>query len=95
MDIANLLLQLVSGGVGGHYANRSTPGPDGGGLGNILAGMIGGGIGTQAATVASGLGAAAVNAGDIGAIVAQFAGGGIGGAILSMIVGWLGRSFAR
>jgi hypothetical protein len=95
MDIANLLLQLVSGGIGGHMAGKSMGAPPSEGVGNLIAGMIGGGIGTQAAVAATGLGAAAVNAGDVGAIVAQLAGGGIGGAFVTMIVGWLRQAFAR
>lgn len=95
MDLANLALQLVSGAAGGHFMGKQTLSSNLGPLGNALTGAIGGGLGSQATAAATGLGAAMVNAGDIGAIVAQALGSGLGGGILTLLIGMLRQTFAR
>src|SRR5216684_9076453 len=90
--IVGLIIQLISGAVGGNIAGAALKQYDLGTLGNSIAGVIGGGVGAQiiGALVGGGAGAELAGAGglDIGAIVGQVAsGGGGGGAILLVIVG--------
>jgi hypothetical protein len=92
LDLLGLVLQLASGLVGGNLAGALFRSINMGFLGNSLAGIIGGGIGSQMVT--SSLGQAAAMAAatpDPGAILAQAAGGGIGGTVLMALVGVLNR----
>jgi len=98
MDIVSLLVQLVSGAVGGNVAGGLLRKMSLGVLGNSLAGIVGGGIGGQILNSVLGVGGAAggsiMDAG-IGAIISQIAGGGVGGGVVMVIVGLLRRMFAK
>jgi hypothetical protein len=88
--IVGLVIQLISGAVGGNIAAAALKQYDLGTLGNSIAGVIGGGVGAQIiGALAGGADAEVTGAGglDIGAIVGQAASGGVGGAILLVIVG--------
>jgi hypothetical protein len=90
MDITTLLIQLVSGALGGNaagtYAKDTTLGP----VGNSIAGAVGGGIGGQILTSLLGLGGTAAASGlDIGTIVSGFATGGIMGGLTALVIGYL------
>ena len=79
MDITSLLIQLVSGAVGGNIAGMGLKKYSMGTLGNSIAGILGGGIGAQIlgpliATAAEG-------------VLGDVASGTIGGALLMIIVG--------
>jgi hypothetical protein len=91
--IVGLIIQLISGAVGGNIAGAALKQFNLGTLGNSIAGVIGGGVGAQiiGALVGGGTGAEAVGASglDIGSIIGQIASGGVGGAILMAIVGWI------
>jgi hypothetical protein len=91
MNLVALIIQLVSGAVGGNVAGGLLKQYDLRVLGNSIAGIVGGGIGGQLLTMLLGSGATAAGAAagnmDIGSIVAQIAGGGVGGGILMIIVG--------
>lgn len=98
MDLVNLIIQLGSGLLGGNAAGATAKSLSLGTLGNSIAGLIGGGLGSQIFNSLLGITSAAVvtTAGgepDIGAVVAQVAGGGLGGALLTMIVGILKEIF--
>lgn len=96
MDIATLLLQLLSGAVGGNVAGSILKNISLGPLGNSLAGLLGGGLGGQ--ILASVLGLPPVTGAeglDIGALASQFAGGGVGGAIVMAIVGMIKNAMAK
>ena len=71
--IVGLIIQLISGAVGGNIAGSAMKQYNLGTLGNSIAGVIGG----EAA--AGGL--------DIGSIIGQIISGGAGGGILMVIVG--------
>jgi uncharacterized membrane protein YeaQ/YmgE (transglycosylase-associated protein family) len=99
MDIVTLLISLVSGAVGGNIAGAAMKEKSLGGLGNTIAGLIGGGAGGwimgamgllgKMAPAAAGAAAGAASGGmDIGSLIANVAGSGIGGAILSLIVSY-------
>jgi hypothetical protein len=91
MNLIALIIDLISGAVGGNIAGGMMKQYDLGTLGNSLAGIIGGGIGGQILTALVGSGAAAAGAAggnlDIGSIISGIAGGGVGGGLLMIIVG--------
>jgi len=83
-----LVIQLISGAVGGNVAGAALKDKSLGALGNTIAGIIGGGVGGKLLTLLTGAAAAAPGAGiDIGTLVQQIAGGGVGGAIVMILVG--------
>lgn len=87
MDIVPLIIQLVSGAVGGNVAGAAMKDKSLGTLGNSIAGILGGGAG--GAILQSVLGSAAAGGGglDLQSILANVGGGGVGGAILMAIIG--------
>ncbi len=93
MDLTSLIIQLVTGAIGGNAAAKAMPDKSLGNLGNTIAGVVGGGLGGQILAAVLGGGAmpdaaagAAASGLDIGAIVQQVAGGGVGGAVLMVVV---------
>lgn len=90
MDFTSLLIQLISGAVGGNVAGSLMKNMSLGTLGNSLAGIVGGGLGGQILQSVLGLGKVAAGSGlDIGTIISQVAGGGVGGGALMIIIGLL------
>jgi hypothetical protein len=87
INIIGLIVQLISGAVGGNIAGKALSQYDLGAVGNSVAGIIGGGLGGQLLTALLGSGAASGGNTDIGSIIAQIAGGGVGGGLLMIIVG--------
>jgi hypothetical protein len=91
MNITSLLIQLVSGLVGGNAGGALLKNLSLGPVGNSIIGLIGGGLGGQLLHMLMSSGAAntAAAAGglDMGSLVGNLAGGGIGGAALTVIAG--------
>ena len=86
--IINLIIQLVAGVVGGNAAGAALKDYNLGGIGNTIAGALGGVGGGQLLQAAiPAIAAAAGGNLDVGAILGQIVGGGAGGAILTVIVG--------
>jgi len=80
-----LIIQLVSGAVGGNVAGSLMKKFSLGTLGNSLVGILGGGLGGQLLGM---LGIATASGGmDIGSIVGSLASGGVGGGALMVIIG--------
>jgi uncharacterized membrane protein YeaQ/YmgE (transglycosylase-associated protein family) len=95
MDITSLLIQLVSGALGGNAAGTYTKDTGLGTVGNTIAGALGGGIGGQILSAMLGLGGTAAASGlDVGSIVSAFATGGISGGLTALVVGYLKTKFA-
>jgi hypothetical protein len=88
-----LVIQLISGAVGGNVAGTLLKQYDLGPVGNSIAGILGGGLGGQLLGVLMPTFGAATASGatDIGSILAQIAGGGVGGSVVLLIVGILKR----
>ena len=88
-----LIIQLISGAVGGNVAGGLMKDKSLGTLGNSIAGILGGGIGGQL------LGMLGIGAGgggmDIGSIITQVAGGGVGGGVLMVIIGIIKKAMAK
>jgi hypothetical protein len=87
MNLVSLIIQLVSGAVGGNVAGGLLKQYDLGMLGNSIAGIVGGGIGGQLLAMLIGGGATAGGNMDIGSIIGQVLSGGIGGGVLMTIIG--------
>jgi len=96
MDFITLLIQLLSGAAGSVIAASGMKHLSLGSAGNVLVGLVGGGLGGQ--ILGNALGTARMTAStglDPGIIVSEMAGGGVGGAVLMVIVGALHRAFNR
>jgi len=86
MNIAALIIQLISGAAGGNIAGGLLKKLNLGTLGNSLAGILGGGLGGQLLGML-GAGTPAAGGLDLGSIVSSIAGGGVGGGVLMAIIG--------
>lgn len=95
MDMGALIIQLISGAVGGNVAGAALKKYSLGTAGNSIAGILGGGLGGQILGMLTGGGATGGGGMDIGSILASVGGGGIGGAILMIIVGLVKQSMAK
>jgi hypothetical protein len=98
MNIVALIIQLVAGAIGGNAAGGALKQVSLGGIGNTVAGLLGGvGTGQLLGMLIPALtGAAAAHAGapaagsgglDATAIIGQLLSGGVGGAVLTGVVG--------
>ena len=89
MDIVQILINLIAGALGGVGAGKSSPNFDLGTVGNIVSGLVGGGVLGQIVTLAlpSIVTAAATGHLSVGGVVSQVIAGGAGGAILTAIIG--------
>src|SRR5262245_50854428 len=88
MDATSLIVQLVSGAVGGNVAGALLKKFSLGRLGNSIVGIRGGGLGGQRlGMLGVGSGGQAGGSLDIGSILASVAGGGVGGGVLMAIIG--------
>jgi hypothetical protein len=84
-----ILINLIAGALGGVGAGKSSPNFDLGTIGNIVSGLVGGGVLGQIVTLLLPSIMAGVQAGNlsVGGIVSQAVAGGAGGAILTAIIG--------
>lgn len=95
MDISTLLIQLVSGALGGNAAGAYNKDASLGPIGNTIAGAVGGGVGGQLLHALLGIGGTAAASGlDIGTIVSAFATGGISGGLTALVIGYLKTKLA-
>jgi hypothetical protein len=84
-----ILINLIAGALGGVGAGKASPNLDLGMIGNIISGLIGGGVLGQIVTLMLPAITAAAQSGDlsIGGIISHVIAGGAGGAILTAIIG--------
>ena len=94
MDIVGLIIQLVSGAVGGNDAGALIKKYSLGTVGNSIAGILGGGIGGQILRSVVGMGAGGGGL-DIGSIISSIAGGGVGGGVLMIVVGLVRQMMSK
>lgn len=94
MDIVTLLIQLISGAVGGNLAGSAMKNMSLGTLGNTIAGLVGGGIGGQILEHGFNM-AVAGGSLDLASIITQIVGSGVGGAILMAIIGSVRSAMAK
>jgi len=84
-----ILINIITGALGGVAVGKSSPNLDLGTIGNIVSGLVGGGLLGQIVTLLLPSVVAAAQSGNlsIGGIVSQVIAGGAGGAILTAIIG--------
>jgi uncharacterized membrane protein YeaQ/YmgE (transglycosylase-associated protein family) len=102
MNFTTIILQLISGGVGGNIAAALLKKLNLGPVGNSIAGIVGGlitgqilrvlGSGAVAATAAS---AASTSGMDLTSILSNVGGAGIGGAAVMAIVGLIKTQMSK
>jgi uncharacterized membrane protein YeaQ/YmgE (transglycosylase-associated protein family) len=96
-----LIIQLLSGAVGGNIAGALFKNINLGTIGNSIAGILGGALGGQLLHMVLGGGAAnaattATSSGfDLTSILSNVGGGGIGGAVLMAIVGFVRSQMSK
>jgi hypothetical protein len=96
MDITGLLIQLVSGAVGGNIAGAALKKFSLGTMGNSIVGILGGGLGGQIlGMLGAGGGDAAAGGAGMGSILSSVAGGGVGGGVLMAIIGVIRQSMRK
>jgi len=94
MNIISLIIQAISGAVGGNVAGAAMKENSLGTLGNSIAGIVGGGLGGTILQMV--MGTAAAGGGlDLQSILANVAGGGVGGSILMAIIGIIKNKMAK
>jgi hypothetical protein len=84
-----ILINLIGGALGGIGAGKSSPTFDLGMIGNVISGLVGGGVLGQIVTLLLPSVVAAAQSGNlsVGGIVSQAVAGGAGGAILTALIG--------
>jgi uncharacterized membrane protein YeaQ/YmgE (transglycosylase-associated protein family) len=100
MNMVALIIQLISGAVGGNIAGALMKNFNLGPIGNSIAGLVGGGLGGQLlGMLTSGGAASAVSAAgsgmDVSSILSSIGGGGIGGAVVMAIVGLIKTQMSK
>jgi len=80
-----ILINLIAGALGGAAIGKSSPTFDLGTVGNIISGLVGGGVLGQ--ILSSILAAAQSGNLSVGGVISQLVAGGAGGAILTAIIG--------
>ena len=97
MNMIGLIIQLISGAVGGNVAGAAMKENSLGPIGNSIAGLLGGGLGGTILQMVMGGTAAATSGGamDMATILSNVAGGGVGGAVLMAIVGIIRNKMAK
>jgi uncharacterized membrane protein YeaQ/YmgE (transglycosylase-associated protein family) len=89
-----LIIQLLSGAVGGNLIGKFLPNLNLGTLGNSIAGILGGGVGGSLLGML-GIAAAPSGALDIGSILGSIGSGFVGGGVLMFIVGLIKKLLGK
>ena len=84
-----ILINAIAGALGGVGAGKASPTFDLGMIGNVISGLVGGGLLGQIVTLALPKVVAAAQSGNlsVSGIVSQAIAGGAGGAILTAVIG--------
>jgi hypothetical protein len=95
MDITSLIIEAVSGAVGGNVAGAAMKENSLGTAGNSIAGIVGGGLGGTILHSVMGSAAAGGGGMDLQSILTNVGGGGVGGAILMAVIGIIKNRMAK
>ena len=87
MNLTILIIQLISGALGGNAAGSLMKKQSLGTVGNSIAGILGGGLGGQILGMLTGGAAAAGGGLDVASIISSVLSGGVGGGLLMAIIG--------
>ncbi|MBN2246627.1 MAG: hypothetical protein JW755_12355 [Candidatus Aminicenantes bacterium] len=93
-NTVNLIIQLVSGALGGNVAGGLLKKLSLGTVLNSILGILGGGLGGQLLN-SLGFGDTGGPGTDIWSIVGNILGGGVGGGVLMAIVGTIRKAFSK
>ena len=96
MDVGTLVIQVISGAVGGNAAGAVLKKFSLGTLGNSIVGILGGGLGGQLLH-ALGVGGSPATSGnlDLASILTSIASGGVGGGVLLALVGLIKQAMGK
>lgn len=89
-----IIIQLVTGALGGNVAGKLLKNLSLGTLGNSIVGILGGGLGGQLLGML-GMGAAADGGMDLSSILGSVASGGVGGGVLMAIIGAIKSALSK
>jgi len=93
MNVWSLIIQLISGALGGNAAGALMKKLSLGTVLNSILGIVGGGLGGQLLNL---LGVGTAGGGlDLGGIITSIAGGGVGGGILLVIIGLIKKALSK
>jgi hypothetical protein len=96
MNIISLIIEAISGAVGGNVAGAAMKENSLGTVGNSIAGILGGGAGGMILqSIMGGSSPAGGGSLDMTTILSNVAGGGVGGAILMAVVGIIKNKMAK
>jgi hypothetical protein len=89
INVEQILINLAAGALGGVGAGKASSTFDLGTIGNVVSGLVGGGVLGQVVSLLLPSVMAAAQAGNlsVGGIISQAVAGGAGGAILTALVG--------
>ncbi len=90
-----IIIQLISGAVGGNAAGAAMKDQSLGTVGNSIAGMIGGGLGGQILALLGVIAAAGAGSMDTAGVAGSVATGGAGGGALMAIVGIIKKALNK
>jgi len=94
MNIISLIIEAISGAIGGNVAGAAMKENSLGTVGNSIAGIVGGGLGGTLLQMVMGSAATGGGSMDLTSILSNVAGGGVGGAILMAIIGIIKNKMA-
>jgi uncharacterized membrane protein YeaQ/YmgE (transglycosylase-associated protein family) len=95
VNLISLIIEAVSGAVGGNIAGAAMKENSLGTLGNSIAGIVGGGLGGLLLQSVSGAAAPDGGSLDMTTMLSNVAGGVVGGAILMAIIGFIKNAIAK
>jgi uncharacterized membrane protein YeaQ/YmgE (transglycosylase-associated protein family) len=95
MNIIPLIIQLISGALGGNITGKIFKNIDLGTLGNSIAGIVGGGVGGQILNALGMFTGAEGGSLDIASILGNVASGGVGGGVIMAIIGFIKKMMAQ
>ena len=92
--MVNIIIQLISGAIGGNGAGALMKKLSLGTIGNSIVGIIGGGLGGQLLGVL-GMAPAAGGGLDLNSIISSVLSGGVGGGVLMAIIGAIKKAIGK
>jgi uncharacterized membrane protein YeaQ/YmgE (transglycosylase-associated protein family) len=95
MNIISLIIEAISGAIGGNVAGAAMKENSLGTVGNSIAGIVGGGLGGTLLQMVMGSAATGGGSMDLTSILSNVVGGGVGGAILMAIIGIIKNKMAK
>lgn len=95
MDIVGMIVNLISGAVGGNIAGAALKDKTLGAIGNTIAGAIGGAAGGYILQAVNILNTAGMSDMTIGSILGNVGAGVVGGGILTGVIGYIKNAIKK